>query len=57
VAHIGYLREAFVGRRRWLDDGAYGDNAGGRMTTGLLTDSGVQRQLKIPSTTIRISAL
>ncbi|MCW5553336.1 MAG: chromate efflux transporter [Verrucomicrobiae bacterium] len=25
VAHIGYLREEFVSRRRWLDDAAYGD--------------------------------
>jgi chromate transporter len=25
VAHIGYLREAFVNQRRWLDDAAYGD--------------------------------
>lgn len=25
VAHIGYFREEFVVRRRWLDDGAYAD--------------------------------
>jgi chromate transporter len=25
VAHIGYLREEFVRKRRWLDDVAYGD--------------------------------
>lgn len=25
VAHIGYFREAFVVRRRWLDETAYGD--------------------------------
>jgi chromate transporter len=25
VAHIGYFREAFVQRRRWLDDAAYAD--------------------------------
>lgn len=25
VAHIGYLREEFVAKRRWLDDAAYGD--------------------------------
>ncbi|MBV8645784.1 chromate efflux transporter [Paludibacterium sp.] len=25
VAHIGYFREAFVARRQWLDDPAYGD--------------------------------
>lgn len=25
VAHLGYLREEFVNRRRWLDDAAYGD--------------------------------
>lgn len=25
VAHIGYLRDEFVGKRRWLDDAAYGD--------------------------------
>ncbi|UTH76639.1 chromate efflux transporter [Chromobacterium sp. IIBBL 290-4] len=25
VAHLGYFREAFVNRRRWLDDQAYGD--------------------------------
>lgn len=25
VAHMGYLREEFVGKRRWLDDAAYGD--------------------------------
>lgn len=25
VAHIGYLRGEFVGKRRWLDDAAYGD--------------------------------
>lgn len=25
VAHLGYLREEFVSRRRWLDDDAYGD--------------------------------
>ncbi len=25
VAHIGYFREAFVARRRWLDDRAYAD--------------------------------
>lgn len=25
VAHIGYFREEFVARRRWLDDHAYGD--------------------------------
>lgn len=25
VAHIGYLREEFVSKRRWLDDAAYGD--------------------------------
>jgi len=25
VAHIGYLRNEFVSRRRWLDDAAYGD--------------------------------
>lgn len=25
VAHLGYLREEFVVRRRWLDDEAYGD--------------------------------
>lgn len=25
VAHIGYFREEFVGRRRWLDDRAFGD--------------------------------
>lgn len=25
VAHLGYFREEFVGRRRWLDDRAYAD--------------------------------
>ena len=25
VAHLGYLREEFVRKRRWLDDAAYGD--------------------------------
>jgi chromate transporter len=25
VAHLGYLRDEFVVRRRWLDDAAYGD--------------------------------
>lgn len=25
VAHLGYLREEFVHKRRWLDDAAYGD--------------------------------
>lgn len=25
VAHLGYFRDAFVTRRRWLDDGAYAD--------------------------------
>lgn len=25
VAHLSYYREEFVRRRRWLDDGAYGD--------------------------------
>lgn len=25
VAHLGYLREEFVTKRRWLDDAAYGD--------------------------------
>jgi len=25
VAHLGYFREEFVKRRRWLDDAAYGD--------------------------------
>ena len=25
VAHLGYLRDEFVQRRRWLDDAAYGD--------------------------------
>ena len=25
VAHLGYFREEFVRRRRWLDDAAYGD--------------------------------
>jgi chromate transporter len=25
VAHIGYFREEFVARRRWLDEGAYAD--------------------------------
>jgi len=25
VAHIGYLRDEFVSKRRWLDDAAYGD--------------------------------
>jgi chromate transporter len=25
VAHLGYLREEFVGKRRWLEDAAYGD--------------------------------
>ncbi len=25
VAHLGYFREEFVGRRRWLDDAAYAD--------------------------------
>ena len=25
VAHLSYFREEFVRRRRWLDDGAYGD--------------------------------
>jgi len=25
VAHLGYFREAFVVRRRWLDDSAFGD--------------------------------
>src|SRR6185312_725486 len=25
VAHLGYLREEFVTKRRWLDDGAYAD--------------------------------
>lgn len=25
VAHLGYLREEFVSKRRWLDDAAYGD--------------------------------
>jgi chromate transporter len=25
VAHLGYFRNEFVGRRRWLDDAAYGD--------------------------------
>lgn len=25
MAHLSYFREEFVRRRRWLDDGAYGD--------------------------------
>ncbi|RAG63730.1 chromate transporter, partial [Burkholderia multivorans] len=25
VAHLGYFREAFVARRKWLDDDAYAD--------------------------------
>src|SRR6185437_9539006 len=25
VAHLGYFREAFVRRRRWLDEAAYAD--------------------------------
>jgi len=25
VAHLGYFRDEYVGRRRWLDDGAYAD--------------------------------
>jgi chromate transporter len=25
VAHVGYLRDEFVSKRRWLDDAAYGD--------------------------------
>jgi chromate transporter len=25
VAHLGYMREEFVSKRRWLDDSAYGD--------------------------------
>ena len=25
VAHLSYLREEFVSKRRWLDDAAYGD--------------------------------
>jgi chromate transporter len=25
IAHLGYLRAEFVSKRRWLDDGAYGD--------------------------------
>jgi chromate transporter len=25
VAHIGYLHGEFVGKRRWLDDAAFGD--------------------------------
>ena len=25
IAHLGYLRAEFVERRRWLDDGQYGD--------------------------------
>ena len=25
VAHLGYFRDEFVVRRRWLDDRAYGD--------------------------------
>ena len=25
VAHLGYLREEFVCKRRWLEDAAYGD--------------------------------
>jgi chromate transporter len=25
VAHLGYLRHEFVGRRRWLDDASFGD--------------------------------
>ena len=25
IAHLGYLRDEFVQRRRWLDDSAYGD--------------------------------
>src|SRR5690606_20590570 len=25
VAHLGYLREEFVAKRRWLDDSTYGD--------------------------------
>lgn len=25
IAHLGYFREEFVGRRKWLDDGAYAD--------------------------------
>ncbi|MBI5444980.1 MAG: chromate transporter [Deltaproteobacteria bacterium] len=25
IAHLGYFREEFVGRRKWLDDEAYGD--------------------------------
>lgn len=28
VAHISYLREEFVSKRRWLDDAAYGDLIG-----------------------------
>jgi chromate transporter len=25
VAHLGYFREEFVARRKWLDEGAYAD--------------------------------
>jgi hypothetical protein len=28
IAHIGYFREEFVGRRRWLDEHAYADLVG-----------------------------
>ena len=28
VAHIGYFREEFVARRRWLDDAAFSDLVG-----------------------------
>ena len=26
IAHLGYFREEFVERRRWLDESAYGDS-------------------------------
>src|SRR3984957_10156033 len=28
IAHLGYFREEFVARRRWLDDAAYSDLGG-----------------------------
>ena len=27
VAHVGYFRDEFVGRRKWLDDTAFADPA------------------------------
>jgi chromate transporter len=35
VAHLGYFREEFVVRRRWLDDRAYADLVGLREVRAL----------------------